>query len=89
LLVPPANPFELAEALGMLLTDRVARAMLMARSRRNCERFNVQRVSDDYLSVYERALASRQPRRFANVATAGLATPEIAVPDAISQKTTW
>ncbi|MFM0200276.1 glycosyltransferase family 4 protein [Paraburkholderia fungorum] len=88
LLVPPANPVELAEALGVLLTDRVARAMLMARSRRNCERFNVQRVSDDYLSVYERALASRQPRRFATISTASLATPEIAVPDAISQKTT-
>lgn len=88
LLVPPANPVELAEALGVLLTDRVARAMLMARSRRNCERFNVQRVSDDYLSVYERALASRQPRRFATIATASLATSEIAVPDAMSQKTT-
>ncbi len=88
LLVPPANPVELAEALGLLLIDRVAHAALMARSRQNCERFNVQRVSDDYVSVYERALASRQPRRFATIATANLAAPDIAVPDVVTRKTT-
>lgn len=89
LLVPPANPVELAQALGLLLTDRVAHAALIARSRQNCERFSVQRVSDDYQLVYERALASRQPRRFATIATtANLAAPEIAVGDAVARKTT-
>jgi glycosyltransferase involved in cell wall biosynthesis len=88
LLVPPANPVELAEALGLLLTDRVARAMLMGRARLNCERFSVQRVCDDYLAAYERVLASRQPRRLAAAATIKLAASDMTVTDAVSRKTT-
>ncbi|HZZ12115.1 MAG TPA: glycosyltransferase family 4 protein [Paraburkholderia sp.] len=88
LLVPPANPDALAQALGLLLTDRVAHAALTARSRQNRERFNVQRVSDDYLAVYERTLASCRPRRFASLGARGSVAAGLGVVEGVTQSRT-
>jgi glycosyltransferase involved in cell wall biosynthesis len=68
-LVPPHDPASLAQALGELLTDPAMHARFAARAPQSLEKFSVQRVSDGYLAIYERTLASCQPRRFANIAT--------------------
>lgn len=90
LLVPPRDPVTLSETLGLLLTDRAAHAALAARATQNLDTFGVQRVSDGYLSIYERTLASCQPRRFAAIATRDSSVPPIgaatlAVPDALNK----
>lgn len=75
-LVPVQDPVALAEALGHLLTDAEAHAALCARAPLNLDKFGVQQVSDGYLAIYERTLASCQPRRFATMVTSNLAVPE-------------
>ncbi len=90
LLVPAHDPVTLSETLGLLLTDRVAHAALAARAAQNLDTFSVQRVSDGYLSIYERTLARCQPRRFATIATrsgsvSGIVTATLAVPDALNK----
>lgn len=69
MLVPPHDPASLAQALEQLLTDRNARATLAARALEDLQKFSVQRVSDGYVAIYERALESCQPCRFASMAT--------------------
>ncbi|WCM21295.1 glycosyltransferase family 4 protein [Paraburkholderia bryophila] len=75
-LVPVQDPVALAEALGHVLTNDDARAALRARAPLNLDKFGVQQVSDGYLAIYERTLASCQPRRFATMVTSNLAVPE-------------
>ena len=69
MLVPAHDPATLADTLAHLLSDRAAHSALAARATRNLEPFSVQRVSEGYLAIYERTLASCQPRRFATMAT--------------------
>jgi glycosyltransferase involved in cell wall biosynthesis len=78
LLVPARNPAALAQAIGHLLTERAAHAALTARAPLKLERFSVQRVTNGYMSIYERTLASCQPRRFASIATRGMAASDTA-----------
>ncbi|MEQ5838213.1 glycosyltransferase family 4 protein [Paraburkholderia acidicola] len=63
LLVPPADPIALADAIELILTDRAARASLVAGARRNIGTFHVQHVCDAYLAVYEQALEAVRSRR--------------------------
>lgn len=63
LLVPPAAPQALADAIELLLSDQSAHATLVARARHNIETFHVQHVCDAYLSLYEAALDVRHPHR--------------------------
>ncbi|HYS65988.1 MAG TPA: glycosyltransferase family 4 protein [Paraburkholderia sp.] len=87
-LVPPHDPAALADAFGQLLSDRVAHAALAVRAKQNLDKFGVQRVSDGYLSIYERTLASCQPRRFASIAARTISAPNLVVPDTVTQSTT-
>ncbi|HZZ01663.1 glycosyltransferase, partial [Paraburkholderia sp.] len=92
LLVPAHDPVTLSETLGLLLTDRVAHAALTVRATQNLDKFSMQQVSDGYLSIYERTLASCQPRRFATIATRvgsapNLATTTLAVSDVVTRST--
>jgi len=61
LLVPPADPDALADAIGRLLGDAALRADLAVRGRRNLSDFSVQRVCDAYLQIYERTLDECRP----------------------------
>lgn len=63
LLVPPANPEALANAIELLLTDRAARAALVARARHGIGSFHVRYVCDAYLAIYEQALETMRPGR--------------------------
>jgi glycosyltransferase involved in cell wall biosynthesis len=56
LLVPPADPDALADAIGRLLDDAVLRADLAARGQHSLDDFSVQRVCEAYLQLYDRAL---------------------------------
>lgn len=73
-LVPAHDPATLAAALGRLLSERDTHAALAARAPQNLDKFSAQRVSDGYLAIYERTLASCQPRRFATLTTRDIAT---------------
>jgi glycosyltransferase involved in cell wall biosynthesis len=57
-LVPPADPRQLAAKLGWLLMDAPARAQLASKAMRGLARFSVERVCGDYMAVYERTLAA-------------------------------
>ena len=81
LLVPPHDPASLAGALEKLLTDRDAHARLAARALEDLHKFSVQRVSDGYLAIYERTLASCQPRRFASLTAGDAATAHVGMAD--------
>lgn len=76
LLVPPASPEALADAIGLLLTDQAAHAMLVARARHNLESFHVQHVCDAYLSIYTAALEAGRPGRHALAAAEPVVTPD-------------
>ncbi|MGF6771229.1 glycosyltransferase involved in cell wall biosynthesis [Paraburkholderia sp. GAS199] len=86
-LVPPHDPAALAEAFGMLLNDAASHAALSARARQNLDAFSVQQVSDGYLAVYERTLASCRPRRFASMANGRMPAPSIAVGENVTRST--
>jgi len=62
-LVPAQDETALADAIERLLTDEAAHAALVARARRNLERFDVRRVSAEYLAVYDEACAALAARR--------------------------
>jgi len=87
LLVPPHDPAALAQALGQLLGDPSMHAALAARAPQNLDKFSVQQVSDGYLAIYERTLASCRPRRFASLATNKMSAPAVAVADNVSHST--
>lgn len=58
ILVPPADPRRLAEALVRVLTDGVARREMEVRARcRAAERFDVEVVADQFVDIYERLAA--------------------------------
>ncbi|MGH8778779.1 glycosyltransferase family 4 protein [Paraburkholderia sp.] len=61
LLVPPANPEALADAIELLLTDRAARAALVARARHGIGTFHVRHVCEAYMAIYEQALETVRP----------------------------
>ncbi|MFM0492477.1 glycosyltransferase family 4 protein [Paraburkholderia caledonica] len=83
-LVPPHDPVTLANALERLLTDPARRAELAARAVQDLEKFSVQRVSDGYLAIYERTLASCQPRRFATIATREIDAARVGMAESVS-----
>lgn len=63
LLVPPAHPAELAEAIAKLLSDDAFRLELASRAQRNIEQFSAHGVSAAYLDLYERTLRERKVAR--------------------------
>ncbi|MFM0293287.1 MULTISPECIES: glycosyltransferase family 4 protein [Paraburkholderia] len=83
-LVPVQDPTALAQALGHLMSAHDAHAALSARALCKLDKFSVQQVSDGYLSIYERTLASCQPRRFASIATRGMTAVARVVPDTVT-----
>ncbi|ASV99617.1 glycosyltransferase family 4 protein [Paraburkholderia aromaticivorans] len=87
-LVPVQDPAALAQALGHLMTEPDAHTALTARAPLELEKFGVHQVSDGYLSIYERTLASCQPRRFASIATRGMAAASRVVQDTVTHSTT-
>jgi glycosyltransferase involved in cell wall biosynthesis len=72
LLVPPASPLALADAIDMLLADESARATLTARAQRHLDTFSVQRICDAYLSIYEQTIEAVLPGRLAQKAVRGI-----------------
>jgi glycosyltransferase involved in cell wall biosynthesis len=60
LLVPPADPVALADALERLITDDGLRARMKAASLADLEEITVRRMSERTLAVYEEAIASRR-----------------------------
>jgi glycosyltransferase involved in cell wall biosynthesis len=72
LLVPPANPVALADAIGTLLADASARAALVARGRQQLDTFSVQRLTDAYLSIYEQAIESVMPGKLVQETVRGI-----------------
>jgi len=87
-LVPPHDPASLARALEQLLSDHNARAKLCARALEDLQKFSVQCVSDGYVAIYERALASCQPRRFASIATRDAGAAHAGMVDTASHSAT-
>ncbi|RKP44400.1 glycosyltransferase family 4 protein [Trinickia fusca] len=63
LLVPPSDPKALADAIGLLLTDKATHAAFRAKARANLESFHVQRVCKGYLSIYQQVHHGLQPSR--------------------------
>lgn len=55
-LVPPADPPAMARAFRILMADPEVLASWRTRAKTGAEYFTVQRVSDDYVRVYEKAL---------------------------------
>jgi glycosyltransferase involved in cell wall biosynthesis len=55
-LIPPRRPDSLADAIIKALSDETVLAEMRARSRLNLDFFTVDRVSKDYISVYNNAL---------------------------------
>lgn len=62
-LVPPSDPVAFAEALRPLMSDRAVLQEWRSRARRGAEYFTVDRMSTDYLAVYESVLTRRARRR--------------------------
>ena len=79
LLVPPAAPQALADAIELLLTDQVAHATLAARARHNLETFHVEHVCDAYLSIYEQTLDACRPHRHVLTHARHVASPDGAI----------
>jgi glycosyltransferase involved in cell wall biosynthesis len=63
ILVPPKNSHSLATALRQLLSDRQLLKTWKIRAQHNLERFSVQRVSEETLTVY-RELIGDLPRKY-------------------------
>jgi glycosyltransferase involved in cell wall biosynthesis len=57
ILVPPADPAALSEALGLLLRDPAVREAYRARAREGLAAFSAQRYSDDIERIYATLLA--------------------------------
>jgi glycosyltransferase involved in cell wall biosynthesis len=55
-LIPPQRPDLLAEAIMKALNDKSVLAEMRARSRLNLQHFTVDRVTEEYISVYKSAL---------------------------------
>ncbi|WP_244815852.1 glycosyltransferase family 4 protein [Caballeronia sp. Lep1P3] len=62
-LVPPNDPAQAAAKLRWLLLDSQARAQYASRARENIERLSVERVSADYIAIYQHTLAERESLR--------------------------
>jgi glycosyltransferase involved in cell wall biosynthesis len=74
-LVPPADPFTLADRLGMLLEDEGLRARLSAAARRDYEeRYTADRMCAEYASLYQEAMGVRGGRQ-RDVEPAALPSP--------------
>jgi glycosyltransferase involved in cell wall biosynthesis len=58
-LVQAGDIAQLAVTLGRLLADPAERGELAARAKRNLERMSVERVSGEYMAIYQRTLAER------------------------------
>ncbi|MGD0107605.1 MAG: glycosyltransferase family 4 protein, partial [Rhodopila sp.] len=56
-LVPPGEPKRLADELESLMHSREARKALRSAALQGAEIFDVQRVAEDYMAVYEKAIA--------------------------------
>ncbi|WP_244825374.1 glycosyltransferase family 4 protein [Caballeronia sp. TF1N1] len=62
-LVPDGNSAEAAAKLRWLLLDSQARGQLSARARQNLHQLSVERVSNEYLTIYQETLAERASQR--------------------------
>ncbi len=58
-LVLPGDPAQTAAKLRWLLLDSQARGQLAARAQQNLQEWSVERVSNDYMVVYQQTLAER------------------------------
>jgi glycosyltransferase involved in cell wall biosynthesis len=56
-LIPPQRPDLLADAIVKVLSDKLVLADMRARSRRNLDRFTVERVSAECVSIYNSLLS--------------------------------
>lgn len=64
-LVPPGDPVALAAALDGLLADPAVRAELVEIGARRAEAFDIERLCERYLSIYESVVGSTGSRRAA------------------------
>ncbi|AET89432.1 glycosyl transferase [Burkholderia sp. SFA1] len=62
-LVPAGDIMQAAEKLHWLLLDRPARAQFAARARQNLQPLSVERVSAEYMAIYQQTLAERDSMR--------------------------
>jgi len=79
LLVPPKRPDQLAQALLGLLDDPAEVDRLQAASRRNLDRWTVDRVAREYGAVYAEAIGARRSAR-GRRAPSDTATPSEVTP---------
>ncbi|MDR5779648.1 glycosyltransferase family 4 protein [Caballeronia sp. LZ065] len=62
-LVPPGEPAQAAAKLHWLLIDGQARGQYAARARNNLQQLSVERVSGEYMAIYQHTLAERESLR--------------------------
>lgn len=62
-LVPVGDPVQAAAKLRWLLIDGQARGQFAARARQNLQRLSVERVSGEYMAIYQHTLAERDSMR--------------------------
>ena len=73
ILVPPDEPSSLAEALLELVRNPAALLAARQRSKANINRFNLKRVAEEYMRVYEYSIARRtKPNGKATAAKLGM-----------------
>jgi len=63
ILIPPDEPATLAKALLELVTSPAALLAARQRSKANSDRFNLRRVAEEYMRVYELAIDRRTKRK--------------------------
>ncbi|SAK87146.1 glycosyltransferase family 4 protein [Caballeronia ptereochthonis] len=62
-LVPAGDPAQAAARLHWLLIDGQARGLYAARAQQNLQRLSVERVSGEYMAIYQHTLAERASMR--------------------------
>jgi glycosyltransferase involved in cell wall biosynthesis len=62
-LVPAGDPAQAAARLHWLLIDGQARSQYGARARQNLQQLSVERVSGEYMAIYQHTLAERESMR--------------------------
>ena len=68
--MPPNDPDALGDALRGLLDDRARRAALVAAGRARADEFSMTHLAEQFVKVYERALACPLDERGRPVVTA-------------------
>ena len=67
-LVPPGEPAQAAAKLHWLLLDAQARGQYAVRARQNLQPLSLERVSGEYMTVYQHALAERASMKHSQLA---------------------